>query len=159
VKPYSDPHCNLTTTRFNTRGYPISSTDALGQTSTTVYTAANQVASTTDALGRITKYECMGSDTFINRYAADLVSCRPCDTGNAVCTTTGVRTRLRQVWYTSLPASLIVEACDRIFDERAGEDRFGLMSLRCVSNVQLQGKPSESSEQVSKLVDRDLGSL
>lgn len=52
-----DPRGNLTTTRFNTRGYPLSTTDALGQTSTTVYTAANQVAITTDALGRTTKYE------------------------------------------------------------------------------------------------------
>lgn len=48
---------NLTITRFNTRGYPISGTDALSQTSTTVYTAANQAASTTDSLGRTTKLE------------------------------------------------------------------------------------------------------
>ncbi len=52
-----DPRGNTTITRFNTRGYPISTTDALGQTSTTVYSAANQVVSTTDALGRTTKYE------------------------------------------------------------------------------------------------------
>ncbi|THJ16487.1 MAG: RHS repeat protein [Nitrospira sp. CG24D] len=52
-----DPRGNVTTTRFNTRGYPVSTTDALGQTSTTTLTAANQVASSTDALGRITKFE------------------------------------------------------------------------------------------------------
>jgi len=52
-----DPRGNLTITRFNTRGYPISRTDALSQTSTTVYTAANQAASATDSLGRTTKFE------------------------------------------------------------------------------------------------------
>ena len=52
-----DPRGNITTTRFNTRGYPVSTTDALGQTSSTQLTAANQVASSTDALGRVTKFE------------------------------------------------------------------------------------------------------
>ena len=52
-----DPRGNVITSRFNTRGYPVSTTDALGQTSTTQLTAANQVASSTDALGRITKFE------------------------------------------------------------------------------------------------------
>jgi YD repeat-containing protein len=39
-----DPRGNATTTRFNTRGYPVSTTDALGQTSSTQLNAANQVA-------------------------------------------------------------------------------------------------------------------
>ena len=52
-----DPRGNITTTRFNTRGYPVSTTDALGQTNTTTLTAANQVASSTDSLGRTTKFE------------------------------------------------------------------------------------------------------
>ena len=52
-----DPRGNTSITRFNTRGYPISTPDALGQTTTTVYSAANQVVSSTDALGRTTKYE------------------------------------------------------------------------------------------------------
>lgn len=37
-----DPRGNTITTRFNTRGYPVSTTDALGQTSSTQLTAANQ---------------------------------------------------------------------------------------------------------------------
>jgi RHS repeat-associated protein len=52
-----DPRGNATMTRFNPRGYPVSTTDALGQTSTTTLTAANQVASSTDSLGRTTKFE------------------------------------------------------------------------------------------------------
>ena len=52
-----DPRGHVTATRFNTRGYPISTTDALGQTSTTQLSAANQVASSTDPLGRVTKFE------------------------------------------------------------------------------------------------------
>lgn len=53
---------NLTSTRLNTRGYPIGRTDALGQTSTTVYSAANQAVSSTDASGRVTQYEYDAAD-------------------------------------------------------------------------------------------------
>ena len=52
-----DPRGNATMTRFNPRGYPISATDAVGQTSTSQLTAANQVASSIDSLGRVTKFE------------------------------------------------------------------------------------------------------
>ncbi|MFO0699952.1 MAG: RHS repeat-associated core domain-containing protein [Nitrospira sp.] len=52
-----DPRGFTTATRFNQRGYPVSTTDALGQISTTVYSASNQAVSTTDALGRVTKFE------------------------------------------------------------------------------------------------------
>ena len=52
-----DPRGNVTVTRFNPRGYPLSTTDALGQTSTSQLTAANQVASSTDSVGRVTKFE------------------------------------------------------------------------------------------------------
>jgi RHS repeat-associated protein len=52
-----DPRGHATTTRFNPRGYPVSTIDALGQTSTTTLTAANQPASSTDSLGRATKFE------------------------------------------------------------------------------------------------------
>ena len=55
-----DPRGQVTSVRVNSRGYPVSSTNVLGQTNTTQLTAANQVASSTDPLGRVTKFECDG---------------------------------------------------------------------------------------------------
>ncbi len=53
----TDPNGNQTTTRFNSRGFTLSGTDALGQT--TVFDRApgsNLLLSTTDPLGRVTSF-------------------------------------------------------------------------------------------------------
>lgn len=45
-----------TRTRFNPRGLPLETTDALGQTSTRTYDAQNRLLKSLDALGRSTQY-------------------------------------------------------------------------------------------------------
>lgn len=56
-----DPRGNVTTTRFNNRGYPLTTSDAVGQAGTTVRNTANQAASSTDALDRTTQCTPKGS--------------------------------------------------------------------------------------------------
>ncbi|HKF67766.1 MAG TPA: RHS repeat-associated core domain-containing protein [Vicinamibacterales bacterium] len=54
----TDPRGNATTHRFNSSGFPVSTTDALGQTTTFDYTnGTNLLISTTDPLGRVTRFE------------------------------------------------------------------------------------------------------
>ena len=52
-----DPRGKTTVTRFNTRGYSVSTTDAVSQTRTSQRNAANQVSAGTDPLGRTTAFE------------------------------------------------------------------------------------------------------
>jgi len=62
----TDPRGNITTHRFNTTGQPLSTTDALGQTTTYEYAGgSNLLLSTTDPLGRTTRreYDVLGNLT------------------------------------------------------------------------------------------------
>ena len=53
----TDPRGNATIHRFNDQGFPLSTTDALGQTTVYEYTpGSNLPASTTDPLGRVTRF-------------------------------------------------------------------------------------------------------
>src|SRR5439155_54008 len=52
----TDPRGNATVHRFDGQGFPLATTDALGQTTTFVYTpGSNLLALTTDPLGRTTR--------------------------------------------------------------------------------------------------------
>ncbi|MEK7205207.1 MAG: DUF6531 domain-containing protein, partial [candidate division NC10 bacterium] len=64
----TDPRGNATTYRFNTAGYPIQQTAALGQSTTSErQPGTNQLLSTTDPLGRVTQfaYDASGNVTSI----------------------------------------------------------------------------------------------
>jgi RHS repeat-associated protein len=64
----TDPRGNPTTSRFNSSGYLVSQTDALGQTTTlTRAPGSNLLLSTTDPLGRVTRftYDAQGNVTSI----------------------------------------------------------------------------------------------
>ena len=51
-----DPRGNATTSRFNPRGYPMTTTDAVSQTRTSQRNAANHVTASLDPLGRTTAF-------------------------------------------------------------------------------------------------------
>ena len=60
----ADPRRNATTYRFNSQGFTLSTTDALGQTTTFDYApGSNLLLATTDPLGRVTRF---GYDTLGN---------------------------------------------------------------------------------------------
>ncbi len=64
----TDPRGNATIHRFNDQGFPLSTTDALGQTTVYEYTpGSNLIASTTDPLGRVTRfgYDAQGNITSV----------------------------------------------------------------------------------------------
>ncbi|HKA59869.1 MAG TPA: RHS repeat-associated core domain-containing protein, partial [Gemmatimonadales bacterium] len=64
----TDPRGNATTHRFNSAGFPLSTTDALGQTTRLEYTTdTNLLLATTDPLGRVTRftYDALGNVTTV----------------------------------------------------------------------------------------------
>src|SRR5207244_4071849 len=64
----TDPRGSATVHRFDGQGFPLATTDALGQTTTFVYTpGSNLLALTTDPLGRTTRvtYDAQGNVTSV----------------------------------------------------------------------------------------------
>ncbi len=71
----TDPRGNATTHRFDSQGFPLSTTDALGQTTTFAYApGSNLLLAITDPLGRVTRltYDAQGNVTTITDPAGNV---------------------------------------------------------------------------------------